>query len=356
MTDKTDAIVGCLLGTAVGDALGLPFEMMSRQRQLRAYPRLEGHHFFFGKGMFSDDTQHSYMVAQALIASNADREVFARTLAWRFRLWLLTLPAGIGKATLLSILRLWMGVKPHKSGVFSAGNGPSMKSALIGVCYGHDTSKMCELVRASTVLTHTDPKAYFGALAVAVAADMASRREHVTPHEFFDRLMGVLSNKDAGEFIDLVHRVVQSVTVGRDTLEFADDLGLNKGISGYTYHTVPVVLYSWLRHQGDYRAAVAEVIRCGGDTDTTGAIVGAIMGAGVGKAGIPQQWRQDIIEWPATMKWIERVGCQLAEVCSRGVAQRPVKISFLGSLMRNIFFVMMVFAHLVRRLLPVATR
>ncbi len=353
MTDNTDAIVGCLLGTAVGDALGLPFEMMSRQRQLKAYPEIEGHHFFLGRGMFSDDTQHSCMVAQALIASNADTEVFTRELARQFRWWLLTLPAGTGKATLLSVLRLWIGVNPHNSGVFSAGNGPSMKSALIGVCYGQDTVKMCQLVRAATAITHTDPKACFGAIAVAVAAGMASRGQPVSPPEFLDRLRDVLSNEDAGEFLDLVCRVVRSVTAGDDTLRFADDLGLTKGVSGYTYHTVPVALHSWLRHQGDYRGAVVDVIRCGGDTDTTGAITGAIMGAGVGKAGIPKQWLQNIREWPATISWIERLGIQLAEVCAKGYAQRPLKVSVFGSLLRNVVFVLVVFAHLFRRMLPV---
>ncbi|MBF0342798.1 MAG: ADP-ribosylglycohydrolase family protein [Nitrospirae bacterium] len=361
MADKKDAIVGCLLGTAVGDAFGLPFEMLSRQRQLKVYPKLEGHHFFFGRGMFSDDTQHAYMVAQAIIASNGDITVFTKRLAREFRWWLVTMPAGIGKATLLSISKLWLGVSPHRSGIFSAGNGPSMKSAIIGVCYGDDRLKMCELVRTATVITHTDPKAFFGALTVAVAAHMASRGQHIQPQEFLDRVKETLngwapngqkSSEEVAAFLGLMQHVVQSVTAGHDTLQFADDLGLSKGVSGYTYHTVPVVIHSWLRHQRDYKSAVVDVVRCGGDTDTTGAIVGAITGAGVGKAGLPQKWLEDVWDWPVTMKWIERLGIQLDEVCSTGVVLRPLEVSVLGSLLRNIAFVFIVFGHLLRRLLP----
>jgi ADP-ribosylglycohydrolase len=51
-------------------------------------------------------------------------------------------------------------------------------------------------------------------------------------------------------------------------------------------HTLPVALDACLRHQHDFRMAVTEVVRCGGDTGTTGAIVGGIVGAAVGKRGL----------------------------------------------------------------------
>ena len=70
------------------------------------------------------------------------------------RFWLIGLPGGIGYATLKAILKLWLGFKPEHSGIFSAGNGPAMRSAIIGVCYGNDSQKLRELVIASTRLTH----------------------------------------------------------------------------------------------------------------------------------------------------------------------------------------------------------
>src|SRR5688572_25940638 len=111
-----EAIVGCLLGTAVGDALGLPCEGLSRRRQERLFGRIDGHRFLFGRGMVSDDTEHTCLVAQALIASAGDIPRFERHLAREFRFWLLGLPAGIGRATLKAVLRLWLGVGPGRSG------------------------------------------------------------------------------------------------------------------------------------------------------------------------------------------------------------------------------------------------
>src|SRR5690349_21320078 len=188
------AVVGCILGTAVGDAFGLACEGLSRRRQARLFPQLSGYGLLpFGKGLCSDDTEHTCMLAQSLIRTarhadiDAQASAFASDLGWRLRFWLLGLPAGIGLATLRAILKLWMGFPPRLSGVFSAGNGPAMRVALLGVCHGNDLPRMRALVRAATRITHTDPKAEHGALAVALAAhfaaDCATSGRDVTPQE-----------------------------------------------------------------------------------------------------------------------------------------------------------------------------
>ena len=70
---------------------------------------LDRHQFFFGRGVFSDDTEHACLTAQALLMSGGDATRFARDLARRLRWWFLGLPAGIGRATLRACLRLWVG-------------------------------------------------------------------------------------------------------------------------------------------------------------------------------------------------------------------------------------------------------
>jgi ADP-ribosylglycohydrolase len=355
--EREAAIVGCLLGTAVGDSMGLPSEGLSKRRQRRRYPHINGHRFLFGRGMISDDTEHACMVAQSLITSAGDVQAFVRSLAWRFRFWLLGLPAGVGYATLKSMLKLWIGFSGRRSGVFSAGNGPAMRSAVIGSCYGHDDEKMRELVRASTRITHTDPKAEFGALAVALAAHAAGcgwGKEHhgeITPQSYGRTLQNLLG-AEANEFLGLVDRAVESAAADQTTESFAEGMGLGRGVTGYVYHTVPVALHAWFRHPADYRSAVREVVRCGGDTDTTAAIVGGIVGARVGKAGIPAEWLGGLWEWPRSIAWIEALGKRLAEVVSRGEAQRALPLSPFGVFLRNIFFLVVVLAHGFRRLLP----
>src|SRR4051794_24419432 len=175
------SLTSCLTGMAVGDALGLPHEGLSPRRARRLFPDVDRYHFLFGRGMFSDDTEHACMTAQALLASGGDGQRFARSLAWRLRWWLLGCPFGTGLATLKACLKLWLGFSPRNSGVWSAGNGPCMRAPALGVALGDRPVLLREFVRRSTRMTHTDPRAERAALAVAWAAYLSATGEHRPP-------------------------------------------------------------------------------------------------------------------------------------------------------------------------------
>lgn len=343
-------IVGCILGTAVGDAMGLPYEGLSSRRSARLFGPPDRHHFLFRRGMVSDDTEHTCMVAQSLIAAGRDPDAFCRSLGWRFRFWLLGLPAGMGLATLRSIFRLWMGFPPQRSGVFSAGNGPAMRAAILGAVLD-DRQMLRQLVRASSRITHTDPKAEYGAFAVALATQMAREYTSVSVDQFVDQLRSSLDG-EGDELIALIADAVTSANDGQSTEAFADSLGLANGVSGYVYHSVPVALHAWFVHPHDFRSAVTSVIQCGGDTDSTAAIVGGIIGAAVGKDGIPGEWLRGLLEWPRSVSWMERLGIQLDDTLNSDAKNRPLRLPVWGLLPRNLFFLFVVLYHGFRRLFP----
>ncbi len=343
-------IIGCILGTAAGDAIGLPFEGLSRRRAARLFGPPDRHRFLFGRGMVSDDTEHTCMVAQSLIASGGDIEVFQRYLAWRFRFWLLGLPAGIGLSTLRAIIRLWVGFSPSASGVFSAGNGPAMRAAILGAAVD-DRKTLRQLVRVSTRITHTDPKAEYGAFAVALAARMAREHETVPPDQFVGELQFSLGD-EGGELVTLIADAAKAAKDGQSTRSFADALGLYNGVSGYVGHSVPVAIHSWFAHQRDFRSAVVSMVECGGDSDSTGAIVGGIVGTAVGKDGIPLEWLSRIFEWPRSVSWMERLGVQLDSSIHAAAKVTPIKLPAWGLLLRNVFFLIVVLCHGFRRLFP----
>ncbi|MCC7487841.1 MAG: ADP-ribosylglycohydrolase family protein [Burkholderiales bacterium] len=352
------AIVGCLLGTAVGDALGLACEGLSRRRQARLFPRLDGYRLLpFGKGMCSDDTEHACMLAQSLIATAhfRDPDGMGRRLgadfAWRLRFWLLGLPAGIGLATLRAILKLWLGIPARSSGVNSAGNAPAMRSALIGVCHGTDVPRMRALVHAATRITHNDARAQNGAQAVALAAYLAATRDADIAADEFIALLAPLCERDAA-LGELMRAMALSVARGESAAAYAASLGCAKGVSGYMYHTVPVALQIWLRRQTDFRGALIEAVRLGGDTDTVGAVIGALIGARVGKEGIPAEWLRDLWEWPRTTAWMERLGARLARSCEERASAGVLRLNWIELALRNLLFVPLVLAHGLRRLLP----
>ena len=209
---------------------------------------------------------------------------------------------------------------------------------------------MRTLVRAQTRITHSDPKAEFGALTVALAAYVAATRESdITPQEF---LALIRQHVDDTEFNTLLRKVADSLERGESAGAFAASIGCANGVSGYMYHTLPCVLHVWLAHQRDYRAAVTAMIRLGGDSDTTAAIVGAIVGARVGKTGIPGEWITNLAEWPRTVPWMKSLAQRLSQCCREQRCGQRVWINPALLLMRNVVFMLIVMAHGFRRLLP----
>jgi ADP-ribosylglycohydrolase len=348
--DAAEAIAGAILGCAVGDAIGLPYEGLSKRRGARLLGPPDRHRFVAGRGMVSDDTEHTCIVAQALCQAPGDSDAFARQLARRLRSWLLGVPAGIGLATLRATLRLWVGFPPSRSGVFSAGNGPAMRSGVLGAAID-DLETLRGFVRASTRITHIDPKACHAALAVARAA-WCAKRGLDTPAAYFERHRSAAEADPSGEFPSLLAKVAESVTAGDSTEAFAEQLGCRQRVSGYAYRTVPVALHAWLSHPRDYRRAVMSVIACGGDTDTTAAIVGAIVGSGVGPAGIPIEWLERLWEWPRSAAWMGRLAEAAARATTTGVPTPPPRSRPIIGLARNAVFLTVVLGHLVRRMLP----
>jgi len=350
MKNRKVSLEGCLLGTAIGDAIGLPFEGLSRQRISRLVAGPLKHRFFFGKGMISDDTEHTCMVAQSLIASKGEPTRFRKQLARRLRWWLLGLPAGIGLATSRSILKLWLGVSPEKSGVWSAGNGPAMRSAIIGVYAGDDGEKLKALVTQSTLLTHRDPKALRGALLVAQFAAYNASVEEFDREKLIEKLSSLY--QDDATMQDLVQNVIRSVNNNESAQTFCQSMGWQKGVSGYIYQTVPVALHIALRHPHDYQSAITEVVMCGGDTDTVAAIVGGMVGAGCGRIGIPDTWINNMMEWPRSINWMTRLANNLVISHDDPESSKPLNLNIPAVLLRNMFFMCWVLLHGFRRLLP----
>jgi ADP-ribosylglycohydrolase len=305
--------------------------------------------------MISDDTEHTLFVAQALLDHPSDVDGFRRSLAWKLRWWFLSLPAGIGFATLRAILKLWLGWPTHKSGVFSAGNGPAMRAGIIGAYFHDDAIKREEFVAASTLLTHTDPKALVGSLAVAAVVAWEVRQSDVNEggiDELLSELTALNSENDR-QWWDLVDRIRTSLRRDNGIDEFAVELGLEKGVSGYVYHTVPVAIYACLKHRGAFANALRAVLNLGGDTDTVGAIVGAMAGASVGRSGIPQSWVRGIMDWPRTPALLEKVGARLVQQQHEGRVLGAIRYFWPGVLLRNLLFLIVVLLHGFRRLVPV---
>jgi ADP-ribosylglycohydrolase len=154
------------------------------------------------------------------------------------------------------------------------------------------------------------------------------------------------------ELDNILNQVLVSVKNNATTLQFCQQQGMSKAVSGYCYHTLPVVLHIYLTHQNDFEQAISQSVQCGGDTDTIAAIVGGIIGARVGKSGIPKRWLQGLKDWPCLPGALSDLAQQLARVKLTGQPERAAYFFFPMVLIRNLLFMVLVLAHGFRRLLP----
>lgn len=329
-TRPSKALYGSLLGTAVGDAYGLPFERLSPRRITKLFQQDKRYHLIplINGAMVSDDTEHAVMTVQAFIASGGDVKKFKRSLKWRLVLWLLALPAGIGMATGRAIFKIMLGF--DNTGVYSAGNGVAMRASVLGVLCT-DLAQLKTFVRISSVMTHSDPKAEQGALAVALLAWIECYHSEWTVAQSLDFLAKQLADD---ELLTLIKTYQPT----------------QKGVLGYIYATVPAVVQTWQQYRDDPVAGLNHLIALGGDTDTTGAIFGGIVGVRHGERMFEQMggvWCEPVLR----PSFFAKLASQ-AEQANNGEKVKPIGFAGLRTVFRNMMFLLIVLLHGFRRLLP----
>jgi len=311
---SADQLTGCLLGMALGDALGFVVEAAPPQvartyvddclRTGRAGERSPRHHQF---GQYSDDTQ----LARELLRSFQEQQgwdpaAFAVRVAHLFRDGR---DVGAGRGTRSAALRLLTGVPWSEAGTPApyAGNGSAMRSGPLGLLFG-DGEAVRRAAREQSRITHLDPRCAAGAVAISRAVLLAARRGSLEPAVFLDDIAASVEPDDAS-----VARAIRGLSewVTLDPTAAARRLhesGLDcahpgwQGISAFATPSVLWSLYAFLRSPDDYWETICTAIGVGGDTDTMAAMAGAISGARSGPAVLPEtllSQLNDAGEWGA---------------------------------------------------------
>lgn len=330
--NQQSALYGSLLGTAVGDAYGLPFEGMKPQRIKKIFKCNNNYRLIYPihGAMVSDDTEHATMTVQAYIRSAGHPMLFQSALRGYLRWWLMRLPAGIGLATLRSIVKMWC--RLPETGVFSAGNGGAMRVAVLGVL-ARDVDELKQWVQISTRLTHTDPKAEQGALFIALLAWIEAHQPDWDTPQAMDFALNHIHDQT---LIQLIQTVQPNA---------------HKGISGYIYETVPAVCTVWQQHRHEPMIGLHKLIQWGGDTDTTCAIFGGIVGIRHGQAmfdAINGVWCEPVLR----PDYWQKLVAQAIQVQHSHRPQQPLAWANILTVLRNLLFILVVLLHGLRRLLP----
>jgi ADP-ribosyl-[dinitrogen reductase] hydrolase len=280
---------GILVGVACGDALGRPVEFMSASGIRAEHGQLDemiGHGTWNQPaGTITDDTEQALCIARSLVEQ---QRFDPADIAERFVAWYDSGPFDIGRMTMKSLSRLKHGDAWNEGGQHvweqsregqNAGNGSVMRCAPLAIPYATDRDRLIEVSRQSSQITHADPRCTYGCAVLNLT--VASLLENAdTPLQ--DALDYVGSDAPA-ELLSALQPLARGNSP--DTLE----------TSGYVIHSLQTALHDGLFADSAEEAIVTAVNR-GGDTDTIGAIAGAIAGARFGASQLPDRWRDAIDE------------------------------------------------------------
>jgi ADP-ribosylglycohydrolase len=299
--DPATALTGCLLGQALGDALGFVVEArlpeIARgyvEEYLRAGRAGSLAHPEFPFGQYSDDTQLAReLVASFVEAGGWNPGVFARRLAAVFAEGR---DVGAGPGTRAAATRLLAGGSWAETGTPApyAGNGSAMRAAPLGILLGHHPVAMTQAAREQSWVTHHDPRCAAGSIAVAGAVSIAASGDRLEAREFLGAVAD-LTQPDDGSVAAAIRglgdwaHLPPPEAARRLHAEGLDPAytGEWRGISALVTPSLVWSLYAFVHTPDDYWTTVCTAIGAGGDTDTMAAIAGAIGGTRLGPAALP---------------------------------------------------------------------
>lgn len=309
-----DHALGTLLGLAVGDALGTTLEFQ-RLPPAPFVPLVTGPHrhvsgggpFNVAAGQVTDDTQMATTLATSLMEHGAFR---VDALAASYVLWARH-AFDIGNQTSAALSHIATGGNPESvgrevwvnSGKQAAGNGSLMRTAPIALFFASDDASRTTVSRLESAITHYDPRCQLACAAFNAAIAIALRG-HPVVSAMLAAADSALSDAHAQAIAAEPRDVAETdaaLTALRADLAAAkaDDPDLYGAevhlgkMAGFV--RVAFRLAFWhLVHTDSYEAALIDTVNRGGDADTNGAIVGALLGARFGADSIPSAWRTTV--------------------------------------------------------------
>lgn len=299
MTTPRDRAIGALYGLAIGDALGMPTQLMSRSTVAARYgtitrfePAAADHPLAAGMAAASvtDDTEQALLLARLLIegGGTVDPRTFAHALVG----WEDTMRARgsldlLGPSTTRAVRAVLDGSPIEEAGRYGTTNGAAMRITPVGIAFRVDDHLLDHVVDASFV-SHNTGVAIAGAAAVAAAVSAGIDGQ--------PPLAAALSAATAGATrgywvagADVAARIRWA-----RSLSSLDEIYELVGTSLATQESVPAAFGILALYAGDPWGAVCAAASLGGDSDTIAAMVGAIAGATHGYLAFPVSVRREV--------------------------------------------------------------
>ncbi len=289
---QLDRAAGALVGLAVGDALGAPYEFGPGSPEPEM---VGGGRFGWEPGEWTDDTQMAICVAEVTATGSTD----PLAVGERFLAWFRGDPKDVGVQTRSVLgavtspneLMAAASDRSKRRPDSSAGNGSLMRTAAVALAHLGDDAAIADAASSISHLTHGDPLAAEACVLWCVAIDRAVREDN--PFGIYEGL----------ELLSPAARDRWSKWLREAERGHGSDLG-NSGYVVTALQAAHRVCRGPEMSDEDTMAcvfthhALRRVIAMGGDTDTTAAIAGSLLGARFGASAFPQEWTSILHGWP----------------------------------------------------------
>jgi ADP-ribosylglycohydrolase len=296
--DLQDQYRGCLLGLAIGDALGTTLEFNRPGSFTPINDIVGGGPFHLKAGEWTDDTSMALCLAESLITKNGFDPIdqMERYLKWYKKGHLSSngICFDIGITTLSSLMKFKESREPYcgPTDEYSAGNGSLMRLAPVPLFYANNPEIAIIMSSESSRTTHQAPVAidacrYLGALIVGLVHERSSstisnkdknnkKEEILSP--FYTPIDGYWNK------CPLDSKLTDVINGSFKRLNPPDIKG-----SGYVLKTLEAALWAFYS-SNTFEEGCLMAVNLGNDADTTGAIYGQLAGALYGETGIPMRW------------------------------------------------------------------
>lgn len=279
MNVNANHIIGSILGLALGDAFGAPYEGGILERAVWALVGTQN-----GKRRWTDDTQMTIDVIESLVeCGHVDQNDLARRFAQSYR-W--SRGYGPGAARVLKRIKRGEPWKSASCSVFrdgSFGNGGAMRSPAVGLFYAHDSEEgLVKAARATAAVTHAHPLGCEGAVLIALATALAYNDTNST--SIVERLC---QRAESPEYLSRLHKARAWLQAGSTVAPRTVAAELGNGIAAVDSCVTAIYLAMTFR-DSSFNELLAFSIKLHGDVDTISAMACAIWGAGRGLDALPK--------------------------------------------------------------------
>ena len=306
-----ERVFGTLFGQAVGDALGLGTEFMTREQVAWHYPQgltrydqiiQDAHRKRWKPGAWTDDTEQMTMILDSLLETGIVdvRDIGRRISNWVFH----ARGEGVGNTVYAVLKHPGFTDDPHaaaravweQTGRRAAANGGVMRTSVLGLWDFPDPARICANAEAVCKVTHFDPRCVASCVAVSLLVN-ALARGRPADRTLFDEVRAIAARYD--ERVSEPFERAASPDIA--TLELDSEESI-----GYTMKPLAAGLWA-LAHARDFEDGLLRVVAQGGDADSNGSVACALLGAHLGLNAIPDR----LVRGLTTVRYLARVSREL---------------------------------------------